>query len=37
MPTRDWHEGNRLGVVSDLFDEGGGFLDDFVESILTPL
>ena len=37
MPTRDWHEGNSLGVVSDLFNEVGGFLDNFVESILAPL
>jgi hypothetical protein len=37
MPTRDRHEGNSFGVVANLFDEGGGFLDDFVESVLTPL
>ena len=37
MPTRDGHEGNSLGIVSDLFDKGRSFLDDFVESVLTPL
>ena len=37
MPTRNGHEGNGLGVITNLFDEGGGFLDDFVESVLTPL
>ncbi len=37
MPARDGHECNRLGVVSDLFDEVRGFLDDFVVPILGPL
>jgi len=33
----DWHEGNVLGVVADLLDEGGGLLDDLVEALLGPL
>lgn len=33
----DGHERDRLGVVADLLDEGGSFLDDFVETILRPL
>jgi hypothetical protein len=37
MPSRDGDEGNGLGVVSDLLDETGGLLDDFVESVLGPL
>ena len=37
VPARDGHEGDGLGVVADLLDEGGGFLDDFVETILRPL
>ena len=37
MPTRNGHEGNSLRVVTDLLDESGGFLDDFVEPVLTPL
>ena len=37
MPTRNGHEGNGLGVITNLFDESGGFLDDFVESVLAPL
>lgn len=37
MPARDGDEGNGLGVVTDLLDEGGGFLDDFVEAVLAPL
>jgi hypothetical protein len=37
VPSRDGDEGNGLGVVTDLFDEVGGFLDDFVETLLTPL
>jgi hypothetical protein len=37
MPARDGDESDGLGVVSDLFDEVGSFLHDFVESILRPL
>jgi hypothetical protein len=37
MPARDRNEWNGLGVVTDLLDEGGGFLDDFIETILRPL
>jgi hypothetical protein len=37
MPSRDRDEGNGFGVVTDLFDEVGGFLDDFVETLLAPL
>ena len=33
----DGDERNRLGVVSDLLDEVGSLLDDFVETILGPL
>lgn len=37
MPSGDGDEGDGLGVVTDLLDEGGGLLDDFVETILGPL
>lgn len=37
VPARDGDESNGLGVVADLLDEGGGFLDNFVESVLAPL
>ena len=37
VPSRDGDEGDGLGVVTDLLDEGGGFLDDFVETVLAPL
>lgn len=37
MPSRDGHEGNGNGVVSDLLDEVLGLLDDLVESVLGPL
>ena len=37
VPARDGHESNTLRVVADLLDEGGGFLDNFVETIFTPL
>jgi len=37
VPSGDGDEGNRLGVVTDLLDEVGGLLDDFVESVLGPL
>lgn len=33
----DGHEGNVLGVVADLLDEGRGLLDDFLETLLGPL
>ena len=33
----DGDEGNVLGVVADLLDEVGRFLDDFVETVLGPL
>ena len=37
VPARDGHEGDSLGVVTNLLDEGGGFLDNFVETIFAPL
>jgi hypothetical protein len=37
VPSGDGDEGNRLGVVSDLLDEAGSLLDDFVETVLSPL
>ena len=37
MPARDRDEGNCLGVVTNLLDEGRRLLDDFVEAILAPL
>ena len=37
VPAGDGDECNSLGVVADLFDEGGGFLDNFVETVLAPL
>ena len=37
VPARDGDESDRLGVVTDLLNEGGGLLDDFVETVLTPL
>jgi len=37
VEARDGHERNSLGVVTDLLDEVGRLLDDFVESILGPL
>jgi len=33
----DGHEGNVLGVVSDLLDEGRGLLDNLLETLLRPL
>ena len=36
VEARDWNEGNALWVVSDLLDEVGGFLDDFIETVLGP-
>ena len=37
VPSGDGDEGNGLGVVSDLLDETGGLLDDFVVSVTGPL
>jgi len=37
VPPGDGDEGDALGVVSNLFDEVGGFLDNFVETLLAPL
>jgi len=37
VPPGNGHEGNGLGVVTDLLDETRGFLDDFVEPLLRPL
>ena len=37
MPARDGDECYRLRVVTNLLDEGGRLLDDFVETILGPL
>jgi hypothetical protein len=37
MPARDGDKGDSLGVVTDLLNEGGCFLDDFIETVLTPL
>jgi len=37
VPSRDGDEGNGLRVVTDLFDEVGGFFDDFVETLFAPL
>ena len=37
VPARDGDERNRLGVVTNLLDEGGRLLDDFVEAVLGPL
>jgi hypothetical protein len=37
VETGDWDEGNVLGVVADLLDEGGSLLDDFVVTLLRPL
>merc|ERR1712187_220307 len=37
VETGDGDEGNILGVVSDLLDEAGGLLDDFVVTGLGPL
>merc|ERR1719458_1324652 len=31
MPSRDWHEGNGSGVVTDLLDESGHLLLDLLE------
>jgi hypothetical protein len=37
VEARDGDEWDVLGVVADLLDEVGGFLDNFVETILGPL
>ncbi len=37
VEARDGNESNRLGVVSDLLDEVGSLLDDFLETGLGPL
>ena len=37
MPSRNGNESDSLGVVSDLLDEVGGFLDNFIETLLAPL
>lgn len=37
VPAGDGDEGDGLGVVTDLLDESGRLLDDFVETILGPL
>jgi hypothetical protein len=37
MPARDGDECDSLGVVTDLLDELGRFLDDFIETVLAPL
>lgn len=37
VESRDRNEGNSLGVVSNLLDKVGCFLDNFLETILRPL
>jgi hypothetical protein len=37
VEARDGNEWNVLGVVADLLNEVGGFLDNFVETFLRPL
>jgi hypothetical protein len=37
VPTGDRNESNSLRVVTNLLDEVGGLLDNFVETILRPL
>jgi len=37
VETRDWNEWNGLGVESDLLDEVGSLLDNFLVSVLRPL
>jgi len=37
VESRNWNEGNSLGVVSDLLDEVRSLLDDFLESVLREL
>lgn len=37
VESGDGDEGNSLGVVADLLDEGGGLLDDLLVTLLGPL
>jgi hypothetical protein len=37
VPAGDGDERNCLGVVTDFLNEGGSLLDNFVETVLTPL
>ena len=37
VPARYGHKGNSLRVITNLLNESGGFLDNFVESVFTPL
>lgn len=37
VETGDGDEGNSLGVVTNLLDEVGSFLDDFLETLFIPL
>jgi len=37
VEARDWDEGDGLRIVSNLLDEVGGLLDDFLETGLGPL
>jgi hypothetical protein len=37
VPSGNWDESNSLGVITDLLDEVGSLLDNFVESALRPL
>lgn len=37
VPAGDGDKSDSLGVIADLLDEIGGFLDDFLESLLRPL
>ena len=37
VPSGDGYESNSLGVVTNLLNEVGNFLYNFVETILRPL
>jgi hypothetical protein len=37
VPARNGNECDSLRVVADLLDEGGGLLNDLIETVLTPL
>jgi hypothetical protein len=37
VESRDGNEGDGLGVVADLLDEVGGFLDDLLVTVLRPV
>jgi hypothetical protein len=37
VPSGDGDEGNGLGVETNLLDEGGNFLDDFLITVTRPL